>query len=130
MELRDIYMHLAGYVNITVEGFFVERFINSCFANNIFLWNLERDKTTYLRARISYRDFKKIKKIARNTKCKVKIKSKKGLPILIHRYKKRKTFVIFLIAIFVLSFFLTRFIWNIEVIRYRKNTKAGNYFIT
>lgn len=116
MELKDIYMHLLGYVNITVEGFFVERFINSCFANGIFLWNLEREKSTYLRARVSARDFKKIRKIARNTKCKVKINSKKGLPILINKYKKRKIFLIFIIIVFICIFVLTRFIWNIEII--------------
>ena len=120
MKVRDFYMHLLGYVNITVEGFFVERFINSCFAKEIFLWNLERDKSTYLKARISVRDFKKIRKIARNTKCKVKINSKKGLPILINKYKKRKIFFAFLIMIIIVIFILTRFIWNIDVIGNKK----------
>ena len=110
-------MHLTGYVNITVEGFFVERFINSCFANEIFLWNLEREKTTYLKARVGVKEFKKIKKIARNTKCKVKIKDKRGLPILLHKYKKRKTFAIFLVFLMAFTIFITRFIWNIEVVR-------------
>lgn len=117
MELREVYMHIGGYVNITVEGFFVERFINSCFANDIFLWNLEREKTTYLKARVGAKDFKKIKKIARNTKCKIKIKSKRGLPILINKYKKRKAFAIFLATITIFILALTRFIWNIEIIR-------------
>ena len=116
MQVRDFYMHLLGYVNITVEGFFVERFINNCFAKGIFLWNLEREKSTYLKARISSRDFKKIRKIARNTKCKVKINSKKGLPILINRYKKRKIFFAFLVMIIIGIFILTRFIWNIDVV--------------
>lgn len=95
----------------------MERFINSCFANDIFLWNLEREKSTYLKARVGIKDFKKLKKIARNTKCKIKIKSKKGLPILIHRYKKRKTFVFFLIFFVIFMLVITRFIWNIEVVR-------------
>ena len=115
MNLRDFYMHLAGYVNITVEGFFVERFINSCFGNDIFLWNLEREKSTYLKARISSKDFKKIRKIARNTKCKVKINSKKGLPIFMNKYKKRKIFFIFFMIIVICIFALTRFVWNIEI---------------
>ena len=117
MELKDIYMHLAGYVNITVEGFFVERFINSCFANDIFLWNLERKKATYLKARIGVKDFKKIRKIARNTKCKVKIENKKGLPIFVNKYKKRKAFAVFFIIIIIFMFSITRFVWNIEVSR-------------
>lgn len=117
MEVKDIYMHLSGYVNITVEGFFVERFINSCFANDIFLWNLEREKSTYLKARVGVRDFRKLKKIAKNTKCRVKINSKRGLPILMNKYKHRKFFFIFLIILLIFSFAITRFIWNIEIIR-------------
>lgn len=95
----------------------MERFINSCFANNIFLWNLERQKTTYLKARVGINDFKKIKKIARNTKCKVKIENKKGLPIIIHKYKKRKAFLFFFIFLFVFIFLITRSVWNIEIVR-------------
>ncbi len=110
-------MHLTGYVNISVEGFFVERFINCCFASGIFIWNLEREKSTYVRARVSIKDFKKLKKIARNTKCKLKITGKRGLPILINKYKKRKAFVIFFAIIIIFCFSITRFVWNIEIIR-------------
>lgn len=95
----------------------MERFINSCFANDIFLWNLEREKTTYLRARVGIKEFKKIKKIARNTKCKIKIENKKGLPILIHKYKKRKAFLFFLVFLIIFIFVITRFVWNIEISR-------------
>lgn len=109
-------MYMTGFLNITVEGFFVERFINSCFSNNIFLWNLKREKSTYLKVRISQKDFKKIRKIARNTKCKVKIEEKKGLPILLNRYRKRKVFLYALVIIAIFIFISTRFIWNIEVV--------------
>lgn len=108
-------MYFTGYVSISVEGFFTERFINSCFSNAIFLWDLKREKSTYLRVKISSRDFKKIKKIARNTKCKVKIEKKRGLPILANKYRKRKIFLIALAIIAVFMIFITRFVWNIEI---------------
>lgn len=38
------------------------------------------------------KEFKKIKEIAKITKCRVKIERKKGLPFILHRYKKRKLF--------------------------------------
>ena len=110
-------MHFLGYVNINVEGFFIERFINNCFANNIFLWNLEREKSTCLKARVGVKDFKKLRKIARNTKCKVKIINKKGLPIIINKYKNRKVLSVFIVVLFICIFILTRFIWNIEIVR-------------
>ena len=109
-------MYFTGFVTISVEGFFTERFINSCFSNAIFLWDLKREKSTYLRVKISSRDFKKIRKIARNTKCKVKIERKKGLPILANKYRKRKIFIVALVIVIILMVSITRFIWNIEII--------------
>ncbi len=116
MDFRDLYMYFTGFVTISVEGFFTERFINSCFSNAIFLWDLKREKSTYLRVKISSKDFKKIRKIARKTKCKVKIEKKRGLPILANRYRKRKIFLIVLAIIIAFMIFITRFIWNIDII--------------
>lgn len=116
MNIRNVYMYCTGFVNISVEGFFTERFINSCFSNAIFLWDLKRENSTYLKVKISVKDFKKIKKIARTTKCKVKIENKKGLPILMHKYRKRKIFLIAILVIAIFIFALSRFIWNIEII--------------
>lgn len=116
MNIRNLYMYFTGFVNITVEGFFTERFINSCFSNAIFLWDLQRENSSFFRVKISVKDFKKIKKIARATKCKVKISNKKGLPILIHKYRKRKILAIAILVIAIFIFVLTRFIWNIDIV--------------
>ena len=106
---------LLGYVNISVEGYFIERFINICISKNILLWNMERKKSTYLNANIGIKEFKKIKQIAKKTKCKIKINRKKGMPFLINKYKKRKIFAIFLLFILILIFLSSNFIWNIEI---------------
>ena len=70
--------------------------------NKIIIWNLKRDKSVQLNLNIGIKDFKKIKKIAKKTKCKVKIIKKKGLPFLFNRYKKRKIFFGFLLLILIL----------------------------
>lgn len=116
MNIRSAYMYFTGFVSITVEGFFTERFINACFSNGILLSELKREKSTYLRVKISAKDFKKIKKIARNTKCKVKIEKKSGIPILLNKYRKRKIFAGFIVFFAIFIFILTRFIWNIEIV--------------
>lgn len=115
MLIRQLYMQIFGYVSITIEGFFVERFINMCLAQDIFLWNIKHEKNTFVKVRISTSDFKKIKKIAKKTKCKVKIESKTGIPFLLHNYRKRKIFLGLLLALFIIIFVLTRFVWNIEI---------------
>ena len=83
--------------------------------NKIIIWNLKRNKSVQLNLNIGIKDFKKIKKIAKKTKCKVKIIKKKGLPFLFNRYKKRKIFFGFLLLILVLIGISSNFIWNIEI---------------
>lgn len=112
---KILYMYFFGYVDMRVSGFFTERFVNLCFAKSIFLWKFNRRSSIEVEIRIGMRDFKKIRKIAKATKCKVHIESKKGIPFLLHRYKKRKIFAITLMVVAILIFGLTRFIWNVEI---------------
>lgn len=115
MFFKILIYYIFGYVNISVEGYFIERFINICISKNILLWNLKRKKSSFLYANIGMKEFKKIKEIAKNTKCRVKIEKKKGLPFILHRYKKRKLFFTSLIIIIILIFGISNFIWNIEI---------------
>lgn len=116
MYLKILLNIILGYVTIEVEGYFIERFINICQSQKIFLWNLTRTKTTIMKANISIRDFKKIKSIAKKTKCRVKIEKKKGIPFLLHKYKKRKLFVALFLIIMLGIITLSNFIWNIEIV--------------
>lgn len=114
-EKTSPFKYVKGYVNIFVEGVFLERFINICRSKNIILWNIERKRSTIMYANISIEDFRKIKRIASKTKCRIKIKSKKGLPFIFYRYKKRKIFLICLILVFLGLFAFSQFLWNVEI---------------
>ena len=116
MFFKIILNYILGFINITVEGFFTERFINNCINNKIFLWGLKRKSSTLLTVNVNINNFKKIHNIARKTKCKVKINSKKGLPIIFHRYRKRKLFLFLLVPIALLVFISSTYIWNIEIV--------------
>lgn len=116
MFFRILINYILGFVNITVEGFFVERFINTCINNKIFLWAIKRKNSTLLTANINVREFKKIRAIAKKTKCKVNINYKNGLPIIFHRYRKRKLLLILLIPIIAVILISSRYIWNIEIL--------------
>ena len=115
MLFKILFNYLSGYINITVEGFFVERFINNCINNKIFLWSIKRSNSTLLSTNVSIKQFKEIRAIAKRTKCKVKINSKRGLPILLHRYRKRKLLLFLLIPIIAIILITSTFIWNIEI---------------
>lgn len=115
MFLKVWLNYIIGYVNIKVESYFLERFINICISKKIFLWNIKRKKSSLLYASISIRDYKKLKQIAKKTKSRIKIESKKGLPFVLHRYRKRKIFLGLLILVIIGLIITSNFIWNIEV---------------
>ncbi len=120
MFLKIIYMFLAGFVTIEVEGFFIERFLNICRNKNILLQDLSREMNTYIKVKILKSDFKEIRHIARKTKCKVKIKKKSGIPFVINKYRKRKIFAVAILVIAIFIFITTKFIWNVEIVGNKK----------
>ena len=125
MLLKILFNYIIGYIRISIEGYYIERFINICRNDKIAIWNLKRDKNVKLELNIGIKDLKKIKKIARQTKCKVKILRKKGLPFIFNRYKKRKIFFVFLLLIVILLSISSNFIWNIQIIE-EDNKKLEN----
>lgn len=115
MLLKLIINYILGYLTINVEGYFIERFINMCRNKNILLWNIKRKNSSFIICKIGIKEFKKIRDIARKTKCKITITSKKGIPFIFEKYKKRKIFLLMMCIISGLLFVLSQFVWNIEV---------------
>ena len=115
MYLKVLLNYILGYLNIEIEGYYIEKYINLCNNKKIALWNLKREKTTILNANIGITDFKEIRKILKKTKCRVKIKNKKGLPFIFNKYKKRKIFLLLLAICIATIIALSNFIWNIEI---------------
>ena len=116
MIFKIIYMFFVGFVTVNVEGFFIERFLNICKNKKIFLQDLQRKNSTYIKVKILKSDFREIKSIAKKTKCKIKIEKKSGIPFFINKYRKRKVFAIAAIVIAFFIFIITKFVWNVEVI--------------
>ena len=116
MIIKRIINYMSGYLRIIVEGYYIERFINICRNKKYKMWNLKKNSDIKIALNIEIKDFREICKIAKKTQCRVKIKTKRGLPFLIHKYKKRKIFVLFLILIIFLVFISSNFVWNIEII--------------
>lgn len=123
MIFKRLKNFLLGYLQIEVEGFFIERFFNMCAKEKIKTWGTKRKNQVTVITKISIDDFKRIRKIAKKTKTKVKIKKKRGIIFEIKKYKNRKVFI-FLFFILVLSIItLSNFVWNIEIIGNEKISK-------
>lgn len=115
MYIKILIYYILGYVNIVVEGFFIERFINTCISKKIFFWKTNRMKSTVFSANIGVRNYKEVVKIAKKCQCKIRITNKKGIPFLLNKYRKRKIFVVTLGIIILGIITIFNFIWNIEI---------------
>lgn len=115
MLIKILLKYILGYVRITVEGYYIERFINICTTNKILIWNLKREKGVKLHLNIGIEDFYRAVKVAKKLKCRVKIEKKRGIPFIINRYRKRKVFAISLIIILIALYVSSNYIWNIEI---------------
>ena len=127
MFIKIIFNYIIGYIRISIEGYYIERFINICGNEKITIWNLKRNKNVKLELNIGIKDLKKVAKIAKQTKCKMKIIKKKGLPFLFNRYRKRKLFFVFLLVIIIGLGISSNFVWNIQIVEEDKESIENLY---
>ena len=125
MLTKILVKYIFGFVRITVEGYYIERFINICTTNKILIWNLKREKGIKLYLNIGIQDYYKAVKVAKKLKCRIKIIKKRGIPFIINKYKKRKIFAISLIIILIALFISSNYVWNIEI-QVEDNSKIDN----
>lgn len=116
MLLARLMQFFRGYLIITVSGRYPERFLNVCSKRKILIWDVFPCSAQIFRCAISVRGFKMLPPIAKKTAVHIKIVKKKGLPILLSQYKKRKLFLVGLIAFLVAFIALNQFIWKIDII--------------
>ena len=115
MNTNKAIQYLSGYVDIVIEGYYIEKFINICNNEHIELWNIKRENAIKLHTSVEIKNFKLLRRVCKKTKCKIKIEKKNGMPFVIKKYKKRKVFLIILLIIIIGIITLSNFIWNIEI---------------
>lgn len=116
MFLNNIFQFWKGYVILYLNGFYMERFINICMRRCIRLWGIARTGKTNGIVCMSIGDFRNIRPVAYKTKTAVRIKKKCGLPILLHRYRRRYVLAAGLAALVAFIAVMSQFIWSIDVV--------------
>ncbi len=105
---------IFGCIYFTASGGFAERFINICTALGIQLWGI-RKKSYGLTACTTIDGYRKIKKAARSSGMRVRIKKKIGLPFVIRKYESHTgLFVGFFAVLLILSIMSDR-IWVVNI---------------
>ena len=68
MFLEKSWRYANGYINIKVEGYFIERFLNMCMNRKIELWNIKKLNEAELLVNIKYNEYNLVREIAEITK--------------------------------------------------------------
>lgn len=115
MLIVKLWHYFRGYVIIKIEGFMLEKFLNLVVNEKIFLWDIVRDSSTCIYIKVGKKDFIRLKNIMKKVACRIAVVDKKGLPFILWKMKKRVFLVIGASTTLILIFFLTSFVWKIEV---------------
>lgn len=111
-----LWNYLKGYVIIRVEGLTLEKFLNLASNNDIYLWDVKRIDYTLLEMKVTTGGFKALKNIVNKVGCRIYLMDKIGFPFFISKLKARKMLGIGFLLFLALIFFLSSFIWSIEII--------------
>lgn len=112
--MLSLIKYVQGYVYVELTGYAPERFLNLCGNHDILIWNLKPCEGGYLFC-ISVAGFRRLKPILRKTKTRIRVKKRVGFPFTLFRYRGRKLFACGVLVCMALLWYLSGFIWNIEV---------------
>lgn len=107
--------YLVGSVRFRLSGEFPERFLNQLAAHRIPFWDIGRDADGFLLT-VRLKDYKKLRKVKGKNRIKTRVIERKGLPFILKKYRLRIGFFAGLVFFFVSLWFLSGFIWNVNVI--------------
>lgn len=105
---------IFGCVYFTASGGFAERFINLCTSMGIQLWGI-RKKPFGLTACTTVDGYRKIKKAARMSGMRVRIKKKSGLPFICNKYESHTGLFVGLVAVLLALSIMSNHIWIVNV---------------
>ena len=114
MPLTDLGRYLTGVVTIEASGPTVERFINLCMTRGIGLWDI-RWRRGRIQAHMAVRDFFRLRPLARQTRTRVRVRRRWGLPFLWGRARRRKVLLAGVLAFLLTAYAASQFVWFVEV---------------
>ena len=110
----NLFHFIFGCVYFTATDGFAERFINMCTAEGIPLWKIRR-KDGGLYACTTVDGYRKIKKSARVSGMRVRIKRKSGLPFIVNKYESHTGLFVGIAAVILILTILSNYIWVIRI---------------
>ncbi len=113
--MADFLRKCKGFVGFDIVGDSPERLYNLLANNGVDVWNLRRRKDV-LSGCVGYRDYLKIRPFCRKVGVKTRVTGRYGLPFFLKRHRLRVGFFAGAVLFLVSLFFLSGFIWNVNVV--------------
>lgn len=114
MFMLKVYRYMTGCVKFIAKGVFPERFLNLCAKEDILIWN-PKVKNNELTGYMHVHDYLRIRKIARKSCMRMRVKRRIGFPFLIKRYRFRYGIPVGAAVFAFLLWYLSGFCFNITI---------------
>jgi len=115
LKVGKIVNYIKATLQVEVEGYFVERFINLCKINNVNIWEIKNETPGKISFLTTPKEIKIMEPFLSRTKCKLKITKKKGVYFSVLKYKKRRIAFYSLCLIILGIYLFSTFIWDINI---------------
>ncbi|RNC29885.1 MAG: hypothetical protein AWM53_00105 [Candidatus Dichloromethanomonas elyunquensis] len=109
-----IFRYYEGRIYIKALGSSLSEFMNQALKEGIVFYNGRRLKDSFV-AEINTKDFRPLRRIAKENKVKLKIRAKYGFPFVALRWQRRKGLIIGLFLIFAALAILSQFVLSVSV---------------
>lgn len=113
--MRGVVNRLRGQIRIRAECAFPERVLNLCGARDLAFWDLEWESPTTFTCRLSYGDWRILRKAAANLDCVLSVVRREGAPFFIARFRNRQALALGALACALGLFLGSFFIWDFTV---------------
>jgi similar to stage IV sporulation protein len=114
MFLTRFIQLLLGYVRFMVDGGNPEKFLNLTAREGITLWNLKREGTSLSGSTLAL-NYKKLLPEAEKAGVHIRVTARRGIPIRIHRHRKRIGFIAGVALFFAMLWYFSGFVWAVDI---------------
>ncbi|MEC3883150.1 sporulation protein YqfD [Halobacillus litoralis] len=113
--MKNQHDFFQGIMTVQVEGPLIEPFLQACTKRGCHITNMRRLDDSLVILTIRLKDWKTFRQLRKKYRCKISIKSGKGLPFLIQHMVGRLSVLLAFIAAVVIIFVLANTLWSIKV---------------
>lgn len=115
MHFMDLVHFFKGYVTVQADSVFPERFLTICTRRDLDVRNIRHLGEQRFTMDMSLSAFRAIRQVCRHTRTRLTVLRRRGLPFLLHRFRKRKLALVGLVLTLLFLWYTSGHIMGITV---------------